>query len=372
VAASLVLFLCTMDSPTAFCSLFPELLEHSLFRIGNIASFRAASHVCAYTAAPMAATPPPWRALLAEHVNMTSIPTAATGWESDFYCYWDGSFGDPTDAAAFDPPLTRVPGWAAVAPPDDGGTFLYVDNRDDHRGACRGAAATTDAVPSDAADATGCPDDALRNVEEEEHPQELFTAVALMTMAGAALQEPTALDLYGSSFNLWGSEAPPVPHIWAVRVAAGDVAWPPPIGGGGAPPSDVEVQDAARALLAAAGAADEAASPIHSVPDWNNPTGAASGQPAAALYRTAIAEPADRWVGTHSPARSDGGHPRPTPAHLRRRLRAANKAVGQLLGDRPALLFTFGRYQMNPMGGVIAVRSSPTLFVGLLVELIAT
>lgn len=60
-------------------------------------------------------------ALLAGHVELTPPPGPTTRWDTDFYCYWDGTHGDPTDTVAFAPPLSLVRGWKNGKRLADGG-----------------------------------------------------------------------------------------------------------------------------------------------------------------------------------------------------------------------------------------------------------
>lgn len=97
-----------------------ELLERILFHVADPGGIRAAGRSCKRLAAVTAAASPLWRALLASRVDLSRRPGRATGWETEFYCYWDDSYGDPTDEVAFAPPLGRVRGWTGGA--EDGTT----------------------------------------------------------------------------------------------------------------------------------------------------------------------------------------------------------------------------------------------------------
>ncbi|GAB0494597.1 hypothetical protein MMPV_005891 [Pyropia vietnamensis] len=90
----------------------PELLERILFHVADPPSLRAAALTCTRLAAATAASSPLWPALLSSRIDLSRRPGPATGWEWDFYCYWDETFGDPTDEVAFSPPLGRVRGFS--------------------------------------------------------------------------------------------------------------------------------------------------------------------------------------------------------------------------------------------------------------------
>jgi len=357
-----------MDA-VGFCALFPELIERILYHVADPTSLRSVSRTCRGLAAATARDAPLWRALLAGRVDLTPRPGPATGWETEFFCFWDGSYGDPTDEVAFAPPLRRVRGLTDVDDHDGAGTFLYADNR------ARSAGGTNNGPAPAAGSEAGTP-----VAEDDAHS--LYAAMAALTTAGAALRDPTIYDAYGSAFSLWWSESSTVPQVWAVRVAPTGLPWPPAgaVSGAAVSAATTNVDEAAemaaaralhaaetaaaQALLAAAGATPPAAAYI--TDDLSEEAiGAASGQPAAALFRRAVSEYMAEKLVSVEPELG-----RPAPADVRARVAAANAAVEALLGDRPALLFCFGSDAMLPVGGVLAVRWSATLVVGLLAELL--
>jgi len=348
-----------MDA-VGFCALFPELIERILYHVADPTSLRSVSRTCRGLAAATARDAPLWPALLAGRVDLTPRPGPATGWETKFFCYWDGSYGDPTDEVAFTPPLRRVRGLTDVDDHDGAGTFLYVDNR------ARSAGGTNNGPAPATGSEAGPP-----VAEDDAHS--LYAAMAALSTAGAALRDPTIYAAYDSAFSLWSSESWTVPHVWAVRVAPTVFPWPPAGAVSGAAASaatanvdEAAVKAAAQALLAAAGATPPAAANI--TDDVSEEAeGAAPGQPAAALFRRAVSERMAEELASEDPELG-----RPAPADVRARVAAANAAVEALLGDRPALFFCFGSDAMNPVGGVLAVRWSATLVVGLLAEVVHT
>lgn len=88
-----------------------EVLELVLVAVADPWSLRSLSRTCRRLAAACAPSSALWRTLLATHVDLTPLPGCATEWETEFYCYWDESFGEDTDEVAFAPPLARVRGW---------------------------------------------------------------------------------------------------------------------------------------------------------------------------------------------------------------------------------------------------------------------
>lgn len=90
----------------------PEVLNLILIAVGDPWSLQALSRTCRRLAAAASPSAPLCRALLAKHVDLTRLPGFPTEWETEFFCYWDDSYGEPTDAVAFAPPLSRVRGWA--------------------------------------------------------------------------------------------------------------------------------------------------------------------------------------------------------------------------------------------------------------------
>lgn len=96
--------LCLMDLPS-------EILELVLVAVADPWSLRSLSQTCRRLAAATAPSSPLWRALLAKQVDLTPLPQVSTEWETEFYCYWDDSYGEDTDEVAFEPPLALVRGW---------------------------------------------------------------------------------------------------------------------------------------------------------------------------------------------------------------------------------------------------------------------
>lgn len=98
--------------PLGLMDLPSEVLSLVLIAVADPWSLRALSRTCRRLAVAASASAPLCRALLAKHVDLTRLPGFPTEWETEFYCYWDDSFGEPTDAVAFAPPLARARGWA--------------------------------------------------------------------------------------------------------------------------------------------------------------------------------------------------------------------------------------------------------------------
>ncbi|KAK1859947.1 hypothetical protein I4F81_002539 [Pyropia yezoensis] len=82
-----------------------EILELVLVAVADPWSLRSLSQTCRRLAAATAPSSPMWRALLAKQVDLTPLPQFSTEWETEFYCYWDDSYGEDTDEVAFEPPL---------------------------------------------------------------------------------------------------------------------------------------------------------------------------------------------------------------------------------------------------------------------------
>jgi len=333
------------------------------------------------------------------------------------------------------PAAAAVAAAAAAAAADEGGNgadtdgrFLYIDNRR----AAGGAPPAQPAADAGAADGS----DADRAVKRpktaaaataaaapaDEDPRLLYAALVAATRAGVATADPDVCAAWDECDEVWASEADHAPpHVWVARVDAPGLPWPPPPSAVRAAPEATaaaaavakHVADAAIApealykpvtSTAAAAAAAAAAAPSAAAADviaagvaWLTAVGAAapvlptvaakgtaedvrsggiacasatSGGPGDATYMRVIGEPlatflrdGDTVIGiTTGPASAD----------LQRRAAGMNDAVRRLLGDRPALVFTFGEEAMNPVGGVVAVAWSPTLIVGLLIELVRT
>lgn len=89
----------------------PEVLNLVLIAVADPWSLQSLSRTCRRLAAAASPSAPLCRTLLAKHVDLTRLPGFPTEWETEFFCYWDDSFGEPTDAVAFAPPLSRVRGW---------------------------------------------------------------------------------------------------------------------------------------------------------------------------------------------------------------------------------------------------------------------
>lgn len=400
--------------PLGLLDLPADVLELILVAVADPWSLRSVSLTCRRMAAATAPASPFWRTLLAANVDLTPLPAWPTEWETDFYCYWDGTYGDETDQAAFDPPLARVAGWtggalpavpaaaveralaeheaAPVAPGEaeefgdltrDGGmiswgrpsrddeppepeaaaverppvgSFLYVDNRS--RGAGVAAAGAPGGPGAASADDAGAP-------PREDDPRTLYTGLATLSRAAAAVQ---AADQFKPDCG-WGSEGSDEWHLLAVRVHPGSLPWP----SAGAP--DAAAVAAADALMAAAGADAHARATIDARGGGVHANLAAgggwSGRPAGETVRRLIAGPwlrhlmglarnrylLSRWQWS----------PRMRPTHA-----AAFAALDALLGERPLLAFHFGHDVMNPTGGVLAVQWSPSLVLGVLVPVIHT
>jgi len=342
------------------CNLFPMITERLLFHFGGPASLELAASSGRPLAATLSPGSPRWRDLLAKQVNLTSIPTTATFWEVAHHTWWDESAGEPTaEDLTFSPPLRRVRGWVGAADPTGQGTFLYVDNR--------AAAASCPATYRLMAAVTKSPSTA-----EADDPRSLFMATALTSVAGAALIEATSNGLLyvATDVRLWSPDFTTDVHVWAVRVEP-DFPWPPPSGPSDvagwatAPPPEAHVHAAAMALLDAAGVAPKSREPIVT-PQRDDVPPMWSGLPAAALYRRAVSDTVHQELRRMNPL-GCGVHLE--CRNLRRATVAANEAVEALLGDRPALLFSWGDQTSMPFGGgVLAVRWSPTVVVGLLGE----
>eukprot|EP00170_Pyropia_yezoensis_P009672 contig_43156_g9710 len=103
--------------PLGLLDLPADLLDLILVAVADPWSLRSVSRTCRRLAAATAPASPLWRALLAANVDLTPLPAWPTEWETAFYCYWDGTYGEETDQAAFAPPLARVAGWTGPALP---------------------------------------------------------------------------------------------------------------------------------------------------------------------------------------------------------------------------------------------------------------
>lgn len=398
-----------MDLPT-------ELLELVLVAVADPWSLRSLSLTCRRLAAATGAASPLWRALLATNMDLTPLPEWPTEWETEFFCYWDGSYGDVTDEVAFRPPLTRVRGWtggdlptvptaiveqmlaehetAAMVPGEaqeygeltrDGGivnwglgrpssrdespseqedvaearppkgSFVYVDNRPSGTGMKRSdTAGDTPAASGDPAWAS-CEDD----------PRTLYIALATLSRAAAAVHAAPQFD---HGFG-WGSEASAVWHLLAVRVVPGSLSWP-----SSARTPTRTVKAAADSLMAAAGADPRARSPIY--PRRGGVTCTKngepwSGRPAGALLHRYVVGPSLRHLmgleRNRRLLRRWQWSPRMRPTHA-----AAFAALDAVFGERPALAFQFGDDAMNPTGGVMAVQWTPSLVVGVLLPVVST
>lgn len=407
--------------PVGLLDLPAEMLELILLAVADPWSLRSVSRTCRRLAAATASASPLWRALLATHVDLTPLPAWPTEWETEFYCYWDGSYGDETDQTAFDPPLARVAGWpegvlpgvpaaavvralaeheAAPAVPDEAeefgeltrdggmiswgnpsrddeppepeaapadrppiGSFLYVDNRAgdvDNRASGAGVAASGSLGGTGAASR----DDAGAAAREDD-PRILYAGLATLSRAAAAVQ---TADRFDSDCG-WGSEGSLEWHLLAVRVSPGSLPWP----SAGAP--EAAVAAAADALMAAAGADAHARAPVVARSGGVRAGSAAgpgwSGRPAGATVRRLVAGPWLRHLmGLARNRRLLRGCQwslRMRPTHA-----AAFAAFDDVLGERPLLAFHFGHDAMNPTGGVLAVQWSPSLVLGALVPVIHT
>jgi len=342
------------------CNLFPMISERLLFHFGGPASLELAASACRPLAATLSPGSPRWRDLLAKHVNLTSIPETATLWGVPHHTRWKESAGEPrAEDLTFSPPLRRVRGWAGAADPTGQGTFLYVDNRA-AAASCPAMYRLTAALAESA------------NSAEADDPRSLFMATALTSVAGAALIEATTNGILyvPQDVRLWSPESTTDVHVWVVRVEP-DFPWPPPAalsdvaGWATAPPPEEHVHAAAMALLDAAGVAPKSREPIIS-PQRDDVPPMWSGRPAAALYRRAVSDVVHQELRRISPM---GCGVDLECRNRRRATVAANEAVEALLGDRPALHFLWGDQESMPFGGgVLAVRWSPTVVVGLLGE----
>lgn len=401
--------------PLGLLDLPADLLDLILVAVADPWSLRSVSRTCRRLAAATAPASPLWRALLAANVDLTPLPAWPTEWETAFYCYWDGTYGEETDQAAFAPPLARVAGWTGPAlpalpesaveralvehetaaaepdeaeefgeltrdgglvswggpsrdgePPEPGapavdrppaGSFLYVDNR------ARGAGVAAAGGPGSGAAASG--DDAGA-VPPEDDPRTLYAALATLSRAAAAVQ---AADGFDPDCG-WGTEGSSKWHLLAVRVTPGSLRWPC----AGAP--DAAAVAAADALLAAAGADAHAREPLVARGGGVRADAAAagggwSGRPAGATVRRLVAGPWLRHLMGLARNRHLLGRSQWSP-RMRRTHAAALAAVDAVLGERPLLAFHFGHDAMNPTGGVLAVQWSPSLVLGVLVPTIHT
>jgi len=315
---------------------------------------------------------------------------------------------------------------------DADGRFLYIDNRRAAGGAAAaqpaadaGAARGGDAdravkrhkIAAAAAAAAAAPAD--------EDPRLLYAALVAATRAGVATADRDLFDVWDRYEDVWGSEARHTPpHVWVVRVDAPGLPWPPPPSAARAAAAAAEATSAVAAV--AKHVADAAIAP-EALPVPITAADAAAASAAAATPSAAEADvvaagvalltaagaappilPTVAAKGTAEDVRAGGlscasatsgapgdatymriiGGPLDTilrdgdtimgittgPGTVDQQQRAAgmNDAVRRLLGDRPALVFTFGEEAMNPVGGVVAVAWSQTLIVGLLMELVRT
>ncbi|OSX68858.1 hypothetical protein BU14_2163s0001 [Porphyra umbilicalis] len=265
---------------------------------------------------------------------------------------------------------------AAADAPFPVGSFLYVDNRPGRGGAALtgaggggaasvGGAATAGTAAADPHPSLRAPAAAASTTSpaDEGDPRLLYAAAVALSRAAAVLADDTLM--IHSDWG-WGSEATTgTYHALAVRLPDGGVPWP----SAGASSADDAVTAAAQAVLAAAGATYDAQDQIEPRHHWRGhgddpkvrPSW--SGHPGGPLFHARITRRALRngpywWTARHG-----------TPCASRRRLRAAYGVLGDLLGDRPLLAFSFGRYAMNPVGGALLVRWAPSLAVGYLFEL---
>jgi len=253
---------------------------------------------------------------------------------------------------------------------------LYVDNRPGRGGAALtgaggggaasvGGAATAGTAAADPHPSLRAPAAAASTTSpaDEGDPRLLYAAAVALSRAAAVLADDTLM--IHSDWG-WGSVATTgTYHALAVRLPDGGVPWP----SAGASSADDAVTAAAQAVLAAAGATYDAQDQIEPRHHWRGhgddpkvrPSW--SGHPGGPLFHARITRRALRngpywWTARHG-----------TPCASRRRLRAAYGVLGDLLGDRPLLAFSFGRYAMNPVGGALLVRWAPSLAVGYLFEL---
>lgn len=245
----------------------------------------------------------------------------------------------------------------------------------------------------------------------------LYAALVAASRAGEAVADADFCQVWSCSDQLRGSEVDLIPHVWVVRVDPPGVPWPPP-----SPSAAATSASAALAASASASATPAAAASVNAVEPASSASAAASplaaeadvlagaaalltaagatppvfaavgakgtpkdvrvgaGDPVRALATSGGAADAtytrvaggrlEEWLGDGSPA--SWGLPHLATPDVRRRVAGVNASVRRLLGNRPALVFSFGADAMNPVGGVMAVAWSPTLIVGLLLECVST